>query len=109
MVRVFVIFIQLFSLSLILSSNAHAADEIWLFEDTTGTKTYDEVMANPHWFEPTTDTSRGFSDSVFWIKQTLTNPFAKPLTQVVQFDSLRLPLVEEFLKVEPGTRLRSNG
>jgi PAS domain-containing protein len=97
-----------FALLLLVTRGAQAS-EIWLFEDTSGSKTYDEVMANPHWFEPTTDTSRGFSDSVFWIKQTLTNPFSTPLTQVVQFDSLRLPRVEEFLKVDSGTRLRSNG
>lgn len=98
----------LFSALLLVTRGAQAS-EIWVFEDTSGSKTYDEVMANPQWFEQTSDTSRGFSDSVFWIRETLTNPFATPMTQVVQFDSLRLPLVEEYTKVESGTRLRSNG
>lgn len=109
MFRAFTLFIQLISLSLVVSSYASANDEIWLFEDPTGTKTYDEVMANPHWFEQTSDTSRGFSDSVFWIKLSVNNYSSAPTTQVVQFDSLRLPLVEEYLVTEAGTRLRSNG
>lgn len=99
----------LLAVTTFLSSTAQAAESIWVFEDPTGERTYDEVMANPQWFERTSDTSRGFSDSVFWIKETLINPFATPMTQVVQFDSLRLPLVEEYTRVESGTRLRSNG
>lgn len=66
-------------------------------------------MANPQWFEPTTDTSRGFSDSVFWIKETVRNPRSVAYTQVVQFKSLQLPQVTEFLETESGIRLRESG
>ncbi|NRP60156.1 ATP-binding protein [Marinobacterium sp. xm-d-564] len=109
MFRAITLFLQLISLMLIGSSNASANDEIWLFEDPTGTKTYDEVIANPQWFEKSSDTSRGFSDSTYWIKLSVINYSSAPITQMVQFDSLRLPLVEEYLVTESGMRLRSNG
>ena len=109
MFRAITLLIQLVCLTLIASSNATANDEILLFEDPAGTKTYDEVMANPQWFERTSDTSRGFSDSVFWIKQSVVNVHNTPNTLVVQFESLRLPLVTEFLKTQAGVRKRDSG
>ena len=35
----------------------HAANPIWLFEDVSGSKSAQEVMNNPQWFQGTTGTA----------------------------------------------------
>ena len=99
----------LLAVTAILSNTAQADEPIWVFEDPTGQRTYDEVLANPQWFEQTTDTSRGFSESTYWVKLSVTNHESVPVTQMVQFDSLRLSLVEEYRATDAGVQLRSNG
>ena len=50
----------------------------------------------PDAFVQTTNTNIGFSDSAFWIRVELTNDTDKRQTQVVQFDSHILPLIEAY-------------
>ena len=72
------------------------ADGIWVFEDTTASLSFEEVVAMPDAFVQTTDTNIGFSDSAFWIRVELTNDTDERQTQVVQFDSHVLPKIEAY-------------
>ena len=63
-----------------------AADGIWVFEDTTASLSFEDVVAMPDAFVQTTDTNIGFSDSAFWIRVELTNDTNERQTQVVVFD-----------------------
>ena len=45
-----------------------AVDSIWVFEDTTASLSFEDVVAMPDAFVQTTDTNIGFSDSAFWIR-----------------------------------------
>ena len=72
------------------------ADGIWVFEDTTASLSFEDVVAMPDAFVQTTDTNIGFSDSAFWIRVELRNDTDKRQTQVVQFDSHVLPLIEAY-------------
>ena len=72
------------------------SDGIWVFEDTTASLSFEDVVAIPDAFVQTTDTNVGFSDSVFWIRVELTNDTDERQTQVVQFDSHLLQLIEAY-------------
>ena len=72
------------------------ADGIWVFEDTTASLSFEDVVAMPDAFVQTTDTNISFSDSAFWIRVELRNDTDKRQTQVVQFDSHILPLIEAY-------------
>ena len=72
------------------------ADGIWVFEDTTASLSFEDVVAMADAFVQTTDTNVGFSDSAFWIRVELTNDTDERQTQVVQFDSHLLPLIEAY-------------
>ena len=50
----------------------------------------------PGAFVQTTDTNIGFSDSAFWIRVELSNDTDERQTQVVQFNSHILPLIEAY-------------
>ena len=63
-----------------------AADGIWVFEDTTASLSFEDVVAMPDAFVQTTNTNIGFSDSAFWIRVELTNDTNERQTQVVVFD-----------------------
>ena len=73
-----------------------AQEPIWVFEDTTASLTIEDVAAMPEAFVQTTDTNIGFSDSAFWIRVELTNGTDEWQTQVVQFDSHALPIIEAY-------------
>ena len=73
-----------------------SADGIWVFEDTTASLSFEDVVAMPDAFAQTTDTNIGFSDSAFWIRVELTNDTDERQTQVVQFDSHVLQLIETY-------------
>ena len=75
------------------------ADGIWVFDDTTASLSFEDVVAMPDAFVQTTDTNIGFSDSVFWIRVELTNDTDERQTQVVQFESFTLPVIEAFNEV----------
>ena len=51
------------------------ADGIWVFEDTTASLSFEDVVAMPDAFVQTTDTNIGFSDSAFWIRVELSNEY----------------------------------
>ena len=76
-----------------------SADGIWFFEDTTASLSFEDVVAMPDAFVQATDTNIGFSDSVFWIRVEPTNDTDERQTQVVQFDSFTLPVIEAFNEV----------
>lgn len=94
---------------LVLAFAARAADDVDVFEDTTGGISFFEVSENPEWFSETDDTSFGFSESVYWIRVELRNPAGYTTTKVIQFDSLRLPEVFEFRKTDSGVAIRNSG
>ena len=73
-----------------------SADGIWVFEDTTASLSFEEVVAMPDAFVQTTNTNIGFSDSAFWIRVELRNDTDKRQTQVVQFESFTLPVIEAY-------------
>ena len=50
----------------------------------------------PDAFAQTTDTNIGFSDSAYWIRVELTNDTDERQTQVVQFDSHVLPIIDAY-------------
>ena len=62
------------------------ADGIWVFEDTTSSLSFEDVVAMPDAFVQATDTNVGFSDSAFWIRVELRNDTDERQTQVVVFD-----------------------
>ena len=72
------------------------ADGIWVFEDTTSSMSFEDIVAMPDAFVQTADTNIGFSDSAFWIRVELTNDTDARQTQVVQFDSYVLPVIEAY-------------
>lgn len=95
---------------ILLGSNAaHASGEIWVFEDLTGELTFQEVVENPQGFEKTTDTSRGMTNSVFWVRVDLQNDSNVPVNKVVSFDSISLPEVIEYSGNGGTSQTRSNG
>lgn len=95
---------------LLLGTNSvYAADEIWVFEDPTGQLSYQEVMQNPDWFELSADTSRGMTDSVFWVRVDVHNDSSEVATRVVSFDSISLPEVIEYGHTSDPTEARVNG
>ncbi|NRP51942.1 Sensor protein EvgS precursor [Marinobacterium sp. xm-v-242] len=71
-----------------------AQEAIWVFEDTTASRSIEDVVGSPASFVKTTDTHKGFSQSVFWLRVDLTNETAQRQTQVVQFESHLLPKIE---------------
>ena len=93
------ILIILASLPRLSMAAGSAVDSIWVFEDTTASLSVEDVVAMPDAFVQTTDTNIGFSDSAFWIRVELTNNTNERQTQVVQFDSFTLPVIEAFNEV----------
>lgn len=71
-----------------------AQEAIWVLEDTTASRSIEDVVGSPASFVKTTDTHKGFSPSVFWLRVDLTNESAQRQTQVVQFKSHLLPKIE---------------
>ena len=89
--------------------SAQAADEVDVFEDSTGRVNFFDLAENSEWFSQITHTSLGFSESVYWVRVVLRNPASYTTTKVVQFDSLRLPEVFEFRKTDSGVAMRNSG
>lgn len=98
-----------FALSLVAPPSTRADEPLWVFEDPTGELTYTEVMANAALFAPSDDTSRGMTDSVFWIRVDLSNSSNRAETQFVKFDSIAIPEVTEYVQQATGMQVRSNG
>ena len=80
------------------------ADGIWVFEDATASLSFKDVVAMPDAFMQTTDTNLGFSDSAFWIRVEMTNDTDERQTQVVQFESFSLPVIEAYDDVGTVTK-----
>ena len=105
--RLFVVSISIPILMFTLSPALSKGMQV--FEDSLGHYSFADIVHNPSLFTEDLDTSKGLTNSTFWIKVEFSNPHPASTVQILRFKSLGLPIVEEYSLVDQDTEIRKHG